>query len=158
MRQELNPTAVKIALRVEEILTLYQKVKKRLKGKISLDIAFAMSDIKTQLDKLVFKGFVEACGWKRLPDMVRYLKAVDNRLDKLPVDPNRDRLHMHSIANVQQELEGQLAKVPRSMAIPETLLEARWMIEEYRVSCFAQILGTAYPISEKRILNQIKQN
>ena len=158
VRQELNPTAAKIALRVEEILTLYQKVKKRLKGKISLDIAFAMSDIKTQLDKLVFKGFVEACGWQRLPDMVRYLKAVDNRLDKLPVDPNRDRLHMHSIANVQQELEGQLAKVPRSAATPESLLEARWMIEEYRVSCFAQILGTAYPISEKRILNQIKQN
>lgn len=158
VRQELNPTAAKIALRVEEVLTLYQKVKKRLKGKISLDIAFAMSDIQSQLDKLVFKGFVEACGWKRLPDMVRYLKAIDNRLDKLPVDPNRDRIHMHSINNVEKELSSQIAKVPRSAAVPESLLDARWMIEEYRVSCFAQVLGTAYPISEKRILNQINQS
>jgi len=157
VRQELNPTAAKLALIVEEILTLYQKIKKRLKGKISLDIAFAMSDIQSQLDKLVFKGFVELCGWQRLPDMVRYLKAIDNRLDKLPVDPNRDRLHMQSINNVQNELEAQLAKIPRSVATPESLLDARWMIEEYRVSCFAQVLGTAYPISEKRVLNRIKE-
>ena len=157
VRQELNPTAAKIALQVEEILTLYQKVKKRLKGKISLDIAFAMSDIQTQLDKLVFKGFVEQCGWQRLADLVRYLKAIDNRLDKLPVDPNRDRLHLHSITNVQNLLDQQLAKVPRTSPIPEALLDARWMIEEYRVSCFAQVLGTAYPISEKRIINRINE-
>ncbi|QYJ87655.1 ATP-dependent RNA helicase HrpA [Shewanella mesophila] len=157
VRQELNPTAAKIALQVEEILTLYQKVKKRLKGKISLDIAFAMSDIQTQLDKLVFKGFVEQCGWQRLADIVRYLKAIDNRLDKLPVDPNRDRLHLHSITNVQNLLDQQLAKVPRTSPVPEALLDARWMIEEYRVSCFAQVLGTAYPISEKRIINRINE-
>nr|WP_037427710.1 ATP-dependent RNA helicase HrpA [Shewanella colwelliana] len=157
VRQELNPTAAKIALKVEEILTLYQKVKKRLKGKISLDIAFAMSDIQAQLDKLVFKGFVEQCGWQRLPDLVRYLKAIDNRLDKLPVDPNRDRLHLHSINNVQKLLDEQLAKVPRTIPIPEALIDARWMIEEYRVSCFAQVLGTAYPISEKRIMHQISE-
>lgn len=157
VRQELNPTAAKIALKVEEILTLYQKVKKRLKGKISLDIAFAMSDIQAQLDKLVFKGFVEQCGWQRLPDLVRYLKAIDNRLDKLPVDPNRDRLHLHSINNVQKLLDEQLAKVPRTMPIPEALVDARWMIEEYRVSCFAQVLGTAYPISEKRVIHRISE-
>ncbi|MCG9696467.1 ATP-dependent RNA helicase HrpA [Shewanella sp. Isolate11] len=157
VRQELNPTAAKLALQVEEILTLYQKVKKRLKGKISLDIAFAMSDIQTQLDKLVFKGFVEQSGWQRLSDLVRYIKAIDNRLDKLPVDPNRDRLHLHSITNVQQALDAQLAKVPRTSPTPDALLDARWMIEEYRVSCFAQVLGTAYPISEKRILNRINE-
>ncbi|WP_037471397.1 ATP-dependent RNA helicase HrpA [Shewanella waksmanii] len=157
VRQELNPTAAKIALKVEAILTLYQKVKKRLKGKISLDIAFAMSDIQTQLDNLVFKGFVEACGWQRLDDLSRYLKAIDTRLDKLPIDPNRDRLHMHSISNVQTLLDNQLAKIPRTATVPDALLEARWMIEEYRVSCFAQVLGTAYPISEKRIINRINE-
>ncbi|MCL1125496.1 ATP-dependent RNA helicase HrpA [Shewanella surugensis] len=158
VRQELNPTTEKIALDVEAILTLYQKVKKRLKGKISLDIAFAMSDIHAQLDKLVFKGFVESSGWQRLADILRYLKAIDNRLDKLPVDPNRDRLHMHSISKVQAILDAQLAKLPKNMPVPEVLVEARWMIEEYRVSCFAQVLGTAYPISEKRILNKIAES
>ncbi|WP_394201984.1 ATP-dependent RNA helicase HrpA [Shewanella waksmanii] len=157
VRQELNPTAANIALKVEAILTLYQKVKKRLKGKISLDIAFAMSDIQTQLDNLVFKGFVEACGWQRLDDLKRYLTAIDTRLDKLPIDPNRDRLHMHSINNVQTLLDNQLAKIPRTATIPTALLDARWMIEEYRVSCFAQVLGTAYPISEKRIINRMQE-
>lgn len=157
VRQELNPTAEQIALKVEQILTLYQGIKKRLKGKMSLDIAFAMSDIQSQLDKLVFKGFVEACGWNRLADVARYLKAIETRLDKLPVDPTRDRLHMHSINKVQEALAAQLAKVPRSQPTPPALVEARWMIEEYRVSCFAQVLGTAYPISEKRILNHIQQ-
>lgn len=157
VRQELNPTAEQIALKVEQILTLYQGIKKRLKGKISLDIAFAMSDIQSQLDKLVFKGFVEACGWNRLADVARYLKAIETRIDKLPVDPTRDRLHMQSINKVQDALAAQLAKVPRSVPTPPALIEARWMIEEYRVSCFAQVLGTAYPISEKRILNHIQQ-
>ncbi|GGB51038.1 ATP-dependent RNA helicase HrpA [Shewanella inventionis] len=157
VRQELNPTAEHIALHVEQVLTIYQRIKKRLKGKISLDIAFAMSDIQTQLDSLVYKGFVEDCGWQRLPDVARYLKAIENRLEKLPVDPTRDRLHMHSISKVQEALTAQLAKVPRSQPVPELLVEARWMIEEYRVSCFAQVLGTAYPISEKRILNHISQ-
>ncbi len=68
--------------------------------KISLDIAFAMSDIQTQLEHLVYKGFVEACGWQRLADISRYLKGIITRLDKLPVDPTRDRLHMTSIAKV----------------------------------------------------------
>jgi ATP-dependent helicase HrpA len=157
IRQELNPTAESIALNVEQILTIYQRIKKCLKGKISLDIAFAMSDIQTQLDRLVYKGFVEDCGWQRLTDVARYLKAIENRLEKLPVDPTRDRLHMHSIAKVQEVLMAQLAKVPRSQPMPEALIEARWMIEEYRVSCFAQVLGTAYPISEKRVLNHIIQ-
>ncbi|WP_428848500.1 ATP-dependent RNA helicase HrpA [Shewanella marinintestina] len=157
VRQELNPTAEKIALKVEEILTIYNRIKKRLKGKIGLDIAFAMSDIQSQLDQLVFKGFVEQSGWQRLGDLNRYLKGIENRLEKLPVDPNRDRIHMLSVNKVQELLKAQMAKLPKSQPVPDALIEARWMIEEYRVSCFAQVLGTAYPISEKRILNQIAQ-
>ena len=152
VRAELNVTAETIALQAEQILTLHQKIKKRIKGKISLDIAFAMSDIQAHIDRLVFKGFVESTGWERLPDLKRYLMAIENRLDKLPVDPTRDRLQMHSINKVEQALEAQLAKVPKLAIIPEDLQEAKWMIEEYRVSCFAQILGTKFPISEKRIL------
>ncbi len=157
VRQDLNPTAEVISLQVEQILTLYQQIKKRLKGKISLDIAFAMSDIQTQLDHLVYKGFVEACGWQRLADISRYLKGIITRLDKLPVDPTRDRLHMISIAKVQQLLQEKLNKVPKMAPTPQVLLDARWMIEEYRISCFAQTLGTAYPISEKRIVNQLNE-
>ncbi|GGI84825.1 ATP-dependent RNA helicase HrpA [Shewanella gelidii] len=156
VRQELNEKAEQISLKVERVLTLYQAIKKRLKGKISLDVAFAMSDIQNQLDQLVYKGFVEQTSWQRLPDLIRYLSAIEKRLEKLPVDPSRDRLHMQSINKLQDILKAEQAKVPKSQPMPKVLIEVRWMIEEYRVSCFAQTLGTAYPISEKRILAQLK--
>ncbi|MCF1428249.1 MAG: ATP-dependent RNA helicase HrpA [Shewanella sp.] len=155
VRASLNETAEGIALKVEQVLTLYNAIKKRLKGKISFDIAFAMSDIQTQLDALVFKGFVAQTGWQRMTDLVRYLKAIENRLDKLPVDPVRDRLHMQIIQKVQQALEAQRAKVPRMQPVPEHLLQARWLIEELRVSFFAQVLGTSAPVSEKRVMQLI---
>ncbi|MCL1039148.1 ATP-dependent RNA helicase HrpA [Shewanella submarina] len=155
VRASLNATAEGIALKVEQVLTLYNAIKKRLKGKISFDIAFAMSDIQAQLDALVFKGFVAATGWQRMGDLVRYLKAIENRLDKLPVDPVRDRLHMQIIQKVQEALEAQRAKVPRMQPVPEHLLQARWLIEELRVSFFAQVLGTSVPVSEKRVMQLI---
>lgn len=157
VRASLNETAEGIALKVEQVLTLYNRIKKRLKGKISLDIAFAMSDIQSQLDALVFKGFVAATGWQRMADLVRYLKAIENRLEKLPVDPTRDRLHMQTIHRVEDELKAQLAKVPRLQPVPDNLQEARWLIEELRVSFFAQMLGTSVPVSEKRVMQAIAQ-
>ncbi|MCL2914842.1 ATP-dependent RNA helicase HrpA [Shewanella corallii] len=155
VRASLNETAEAIALKVEQVLTLYNAIKKRLKGKISFDIAFAMSDIQAQLDALVFKGFVAATGWQRMADVVRYLKAIENRLEKLPVDPVRDRLHMQVIQKVQEALEAQRAKVPKMQPVPEHLLQARWLIEELRVSFFAQVLGTSVPVSEKRVMQLI---
>lgn len=155
VRANLNDVAEGIALKVEQILNLHNIIKKHLKGKISLNIAFAMSDIQMQLDDLVFRGFVAATGWQKLADVIRYLKGIENRLAKLPIDPVRDRLQMQSINKVQQSYQEKLAKIPKLQPIPEQLAEVRWMIEEYRVSCFAQVLGTAYPISEKRIMNQL---
>ncbi|QDF67221.1 ATP-dependent RNA helicase HrpA [Shewanella sp. SNU WT4] len=155
VRADLNPTAEAIALKVEQVLTAYNGIKKRLKGKISLDIAFAMSGIQQQLDSLVYRGFVADTGWQRLGDIVRYLQAIDYRLQKLPVDPNRDRLHMHVVNRVTEAYQAALAKLPKSLPVPEAMLDVRWMIEELRVSCFAQVLGTSMPISEKRILNQL---
>ncbi|WP_372870182.1 ATP-dependent RNA helicase HrpA [Shewanella sp.] len=157
VRASLNEVAEGLALKVEQILTLHNAIKKRLKGKISLDIAFAMSDIQTQLDSLVYKGFVGDCGHGRLADVIRYLKAIEYRLEKLPVDPVRDKLQLLSIHKVEQALEAQLAKVPKSQPAPAHLQEARWLIEELRVSLFAQVLGTSVPISEKRVLLHIHQ-
>ncbi|MBV7315087.1 ATP-dependent RNA helicase HrpA [Shewanella sp. NIFS-20-20] len=155
VRADLNPTAEAIALKVEQVLTAFNAIKKRLKGKISLDIAFAMSDIQQQLDSLVYRGFVADTGWQRMADIVRYLQAIDYRLQKLPVDPNRDRLHMLTINRVSDAYRATLAKLPKSQPIPQAILDVRWMIEELRVSCFAQVLGTSMPISEKRIVNQL---
>ncbi|QSX35692.1 ATP-dependent RNA helicase HrpA [Shewanella sedimentimangrovi] len=157
VRMDLNETAEAIALKVEQILTLHNAIRKRLKGKISLEIAFAMSDIQQQLDNLVYRGFVADCGFGRLSDIIRYLKAIEYRLEKLPVDPVRDKLQLLTIHRVQEALAAQRAKVPKSQPEPAQLLEARWLIEELRVSLFAQVLGTCCPISEKRVLAHISQ-
>ncbi len=72
-----------------------------------------MSDIKAQIDSLIFRGFVTETGWKRLPDVLRYLKAIERRLEKLPIDPNRDRLHMIKIESVSKDYQSLLNKLPK---------------------------------------------
>ncbi|BDY05628.1 ATP-dependent RNA helicase HrpA [Ferrimonas sp. YFM] len=157
VRGELGDTVVAIAIKVERVMTLSHQVKKRLKGKMDLQTAFAMSDIQSQLDGLVYKGFVRDTGWQRLDDLARYLQGIERRLEKLPVDPNRDRLHLLKIQKVQEAYQGALNKLPKGVAPSAELAEVRWMIEEYRISSFAQTLGTKYPISDKRIMMAIQE-
>ncbi|MDC0610740.1 ATP-dependent RNA helicase HrpA [Vibrio sp.] len=156
VRAELGDTVVDIAKQVEEILTTAFNISKKLKGKIDLTMAFALSDIKAQLEGLIFKGFATECGWEKLPDIHRYLKAIERRLEKLPIDPNKDRLHMLKIESVTNRYKELLNKIPKGVSIPDSVKEIRWMIEELRVSYFAQQLGTPYPVSDKRIINTIE--
>ncbi len=155
VRAELGDTVVEIAKQVETILTTAFNINKKLKGKIDFTMAFALSDIKAQIESLIFKGFATECGWKRLPDILRYMRAIERRMEKLPIDPNKDRLHMLKVESVTKDYKELLNKIPKGMVIPENVKEIRWMIEELRVSYFAQQLGTPYPVSDKRIKNAI---
>ncbi|WP_256255059.1 ATP-dependent RNA helicase HrpA [Photobacterium damselae] len=157
VRVELGDTVVEIAKQVEEILTTAFNINKRLKGRVDLTMAFALSDIKAQLEGLIFKGFATECGWKRLPDILRYMRAIERRLEKLPIDPNKDRVHILKVESMVNEYKELLNKIPKGQPIPENVKEIRWMIEELRVSYFAQQLGTPYPISDKRIRNAINE-
>lgn len=157
VRAELGDTVVEIAKQVEEILTTAFNINKRLKGRVDLTMAFALSDIKAQLEGLIFKGFATECGWKRLPDILRYMRAIERRLEKLPIDPNKDRVHILKVESMVNEYKKLLNKIPKGQPIPENVKEIRWMIEELRVSYFAQQLGTPYPISDKRIRNAINE-
>ncbi|HFQ4920516.1 TPA: ATP-dependent RNA helicase HrpA [Vibrio vulnificus] len=156
VRAELGDTVVDIAKQVETILTTAFNINKKLKGKIDFTMAFALSDIKAQIEGLIFKGFATECGWKRLPDILRYMKAIERRMEKLPIDPNKDRLHMLKIESVVKDYKELLNKIPKGLAVPENVKEIRWMIEELRVSFFAQQLGTPYPVSDKRVKNAIE--
>ncbi|GFK33678.1 ATP-dependent RNA helicase HrpA [Vibrio cholerae] len=155
VRAELGDTVVEIAKQVETILTTAYNINKRLKGKVDFTMAFALSDVKAQIEGLIFSGFATECGWKRLPDILRYMRAIERRMEKLPVDPNKDRLHMLKIESVANKYKELLNKIPKGMAIPDNVREIRWMLEELRVSYFAQQLGTPYPVSDKRIINAI---
>ncbi len=156
VRAELGDTVVEIAKQVETILTTAYNINKRLKGKVDFTMAFALLDVKAQIEGLIFSGFATECGWKRLPDILRYMRAIERRMEKLPVDPNKDRLHMLKIESVANKYKELLNKIPKGMAIPDNVREIRWMLEELRVSYFAQQLGTPYPVSDKRIINAIE--
>lgn len=156
-RAELNDVVVNIAKQVEQILTAVFAINKRLKGRVDFSMAIALSDIKIQMSNLVFKGFVTTHGWKRLPDILRYLNGIERRLEKLAIDPNRDRAQLSKVEHVQNMWQQWLVKLsPVQRNMPE-VQEIRWMIEELRVSLFAQQLGTPYPISDKRIMQAMEQ-
>ena len=157
VRENLNEVTVDIAQKVEQILSLNHALNQRLKGKMDFTMAFAFSDIKAQLTGLIYPGFVQKSGYDRLPDLFRYLQAVDKRIDKLAQDVNRDRAAMLRVEQVQQAYQQLLAKLPKSKPISDEVAEIRYMIEELRVSLFAQQLGTKYQVSEKRVLNAISE-
>ncbi|WP_081249342.1 ATP-dependent RNA helicase HrpA [Aliivibrio fischeri] len=155
IRAELGDTVVEIAKQVETILTTAFQIQKKLKGRVDLSMAFALSDIKAQIENLIFKGFATECGWKRLQDIHRYMKAIERRMEKLPIDPNRDRMHLLKVEGITSDYKELLNKIPKGQPIPDKVKEIRWMIEELRVSYFAQQLGTPYPVSDKRVKNAI---
>ena len=155
VRENVNEVTVDIAQKVEQILTLTHQLNQRLKGKMDFTMAFALSDMKSQISGLIYQGFVQKSGYARLPDLLRYLQAIDKRMDKLAQDVNRDRATMLRVEQVQQAYQQLLAKLPKSKPISDEVAEIRYMIEELRVSLFAQQLGTKYQVSEKRVLNLI---
>ncbi len=157
VRADINDEVVRIALDVEKVLTLGHKIHKKLKGKVDLTMITAHGDIKAQLESLVFKGFVTAHGAAKLPDTVRYLQAIEKRLEKLPVDPHRDKLCQLDVEKVQAAYDSLLSKQPKGMPLTQAVANVFWMIQELRVSLYAQTLKTPYPISAKRVLNAIKE-
>ncbi|WP_316678295.1 ATP-dependent RNA helicase HrpA [uncultured Tolumonas sp.] len=156
IRGELNEAVVKIAAQVEQILTAAHGIRKLFKGKMTLELAFAHSDIQAQLERLIHKGFVTATGAARLPDLLRYMKGIERRMEKIPVDANRDRMYMLKVQHVEQAYQQLVGKLGKGQPIPDEVRNVRWMIEELRISYFAQVLGTPYPVSDKRVLQVIE--
>ena len=156
IRGGLNEAVVKIAAQVEQILTAAHGIRKQFKGKMTLELAFSHSDIQAQLERLIHKGFVTETGAARLPDLLRYMKGIERRMEKIPVDANRDRMYMLKVQHAEQAYQQLLGKLPRGQAIPEEVRNIRWMIEELRISYFAQVLGTPYAVSDKRVLQAIE--
>jgi len=157
VRAELADRTLVITQLVEEVLTLAHGVSKKLKGKIDLTMLVAQGDIKSQLERLIFPGFACQVGEQKLPDLKRYLQALQKRLEKLPVNPNQDRLNTIEL----HELEQRYLTLCKTMLSNEKesaeLAEIYWMMEELRVSLFAQQLGTAYPISAKRVKQKLTE-
>lgn len=157
VRADIADSVLANAIKLEQILNLRHDIAKKLKGNISLGVIQAHADIKQQLDGLVFKGFVSASGIDKLDHIIRYLKGIIRRLEKLPIDPNQDRLKLLDVEKALTLQSNLLAQQPKNNPVTDSILNIHWMIEEFRVSLFAQNLGTAYPISFKRIKNSVQE-
>ncbi|GAA1783718.1 MAG: ATP-dependent RNA helicase HrpA [Actinobacteria bacterium] len=127
----------------------------RLAAMTRPDLAATVADIGAQLDGLVGPGFVARVGAAHLPDLPRYLRAIDQRLTKAAADPARDRRLLDQLDPVEAAYADLLASLPPVERGSDPVTQINWMIEELRVGLFAQGLGTAYPVSAKRVQKAI---
>ena len=116
----------------------------------------AADDVREQLSSLIFPGFVTDLGSRRLAELPRYLTAAVQRLDALPAGAQRDAQGMDVLDRVYAAYDRLLARLPEERRTATDVVDIYWMIEELRVSLFAQGLGTRIPVSEKRVLKAIE--
>jgi ATP-dependent helicase HrpA len=155
VRAELNLATMEIVTEVQRILAAAHELETRLKATNHPTFATAVADLKDQLRELVYPGFVTETGARRLRDVLRYLRAAQRRLEKVVENPARDTALTEQLDEVRDEYEDLLRELPAGRRDEDGVREIHWMIQELRVSYFAQVLGTAYPISDKRIYRAI---
>ncbi|MGW4232914.1 ATP-dependent RNA helicase HrpA [Streptomyces sp. NPDC004980] len=155
VRADLVDLTVRTIKQVQQILAAWQACERRLKTTNSLVLINNVTDVRDHLARLVPPGFVTMTGLRRLPDLMRYLVAEDRRLQQMPTNAQRDTTRMEKVHEMQDEYAWLLEQLPQGRPVPQEVLDIRWMIEELRVSYFAHALGTAQPVSDKRIVKAI---
>ncbi|MCQ4297599.1 ATP-dependent RNA helicase HrpA [Pseudomonas stutzeri] len=149
--------AERLARLTLEILKHWHGLQKRFKGKIDLAQAVALNDIKAQLGNLVYPGFVRETPAEWLKEYPRYLKAIEQRFEKIGAQLQRDRVWSGELAGYWEQYQVRLKKHLQEGKRDAELALYRWMIEEYRVSLWAQQLGTKMAVSDKRLNKQWSQ-
>ncbi len=134
-----------------DILDAYQRLRRRLAGITQVNWMHAVLDLRAQLDGLVYRGFLQQVPVRQLRHYPRYLKAADQRAEKLAHAAGRDQERLRELGPLLERWRERQAAALREGRDDPRLTEIRWMLEELRVSLFAQQLGTAYPISLKRL-------
>jgi ATP-dependent helicase HrpA len=155
VRADITDATVDTVARVQQVLAAWHSCERRLKATTSLVLIPNLTDVKDQLTALIHPGFVTSSGVRRLPDLLRYLVAADRRLQQMPAGAQRDRIRMDKVHEMEAEYGALLAALKPGRPVPPDVHAIRWMLQELRVSYFAHALGTAYPVSDKRILKAI---
>ncbi len=152
----MHPLTVETVRKVEDVLTQAREVAVAIGAAPGRRVPeAAVADLRRQMGGLLHRGFVATAGRRRLPDVVRYLRAMAHRLEKLPGNAVRDELWMAQVAAVTAEYEQLRARLPATGAPDDPVVRIRWMIEELRVGLFAQVVGTPRPVSEQRVYKLI---
>ena len=138
----------------------YVEVKKLIAKQKSIALIATMADVKQQLDSLVYEGFISGVAGSNYENIERYLRACIVRIEKAISKPANDESCAWQIGQAEEKIEKArvaLASKPFSDQGICCLEEARWMLEEFRVSLFAQSLGTKGKISLKRIEKTLRE-
>ena len=153
-RAGLAPLATTAAQQAAEVVEVAQAVERQLQRLVAPSLQVSVSDAATQLDRLVRRHFVPTAGLRRLPDLVRYVRGIERRLDKLTADAQRDQHRLRPIVVLERRYADLLKRLGRGPVAPE-LIELGWLLEELRVSEFAQMLGVPVAVSHQRISREL---
>ena len=159
--RELVASGTALAAQLLAILGEYSAINERLR---SVKHKSAKADMETQLARLIFPGFIRDTDAARLPDLLRYLKGISLRLDKLARDPLKDLQRQQDIAPFIAKLDDWLRALgidkpltrSKQVAQQAAMLDYYYALEEYRLQTFAQEVGTKGKVSQKRLLEMIK--
>jgi ATP-dependent helicase HrpA len=155
-RAELAPLTGDIVRRVEAVLTQAREAAIAIGAAPGRRVPeAAVADVRRQVAGLLHRGFVADAGRRRLPDVVRYLRGIAYRLEKLPANAARDALWMDQVAAVTAEYEQLRSRLTATGTPDDPVARVRWMIEDLRVSLFAQGVGSPRPVSEQRVYKAI---
>ncbi|ORA12129.1 ATP-dependent RNA helicase HrpA [Mycobacterium arosiense] len=153
--KSLSPTTADIVGRVEKVLAAAREVQLLVAADSPPAHADAIADIRAQLDRLLPAGFVTTTGAAHLADLTRYLLAIRRRIEGLPRAVQADRERMQRVQAVQDAYAELLRELPQEAKAAADVREVARQIEEFRVSLWAQQLGTPRPVSEQRIYRAI---
>ncbi|HSG04358.1 MAG TPA: ATP-dependent RNA helicase HrpA [Marinobacterium sp.] len=151
VRAELYDTACSRVTFVTELHAAYHRINKQLSGKVNLQTVPVLNDIRSQLGALVHPNYLSDTPPEWLAQLPRYLQGIEVRLEKYQRNLRQQVLWSEELAQWSQRLVAAKAKAETRGAVSVEIMDLRWWIEEYRISLFAQELGTRFKISEKRL-------
>ncbi|MCU1637837.1 MAG: ATP-dependent helicase [Microbacteriaceae bacterium] len=140
---------------VTSTLAAARDVERAITATTSMTLLPALSDVREQLGRLIYPGFIARTGSAQLKHLPRYLRAIVARLEKLPTSVAQDRVSQNEVAAATARFVAAGGRIPLPADAPERLVRVRWLLEELRVSLFAQQLRTAEPVSTQRIVKAL---
>ncbi len=137
-----------------DVLAAADRVRRRLGALTAPALEPTVGDARAHLERLVASGFVRRAGTSRLPDLHRYVRGIEYRLDHLAGDVPRDRRRIAEVRPIEREFASALADMER---VPDAVRDVGWMLEELRMSVFAQPLGVEGSASIKRVRQEFER-
>ncbi len=136
-----------------DIIGAAERVRKRTRSLNAEALRPTVGDAEDHLARLVSPGFVRQAGADRLPDLHRYVRGIEYRLDHLAGDVPRDQRRMAEVRPLERDLTAAVAGLDR---VSDEVRQVAWLLEEYRISVFAQPVGVAGSVSPKRIRREFE--